>query len=100
MFARSIIEEAFMSISDKFSEYSSGLSSPICGGFDIAPDDSVDLISVTRAIILAGGGDVSVVLKNGDSITLPALAAGVIYPFRVARILSTGTTATGLKGLI
>jgi hypothetical protein len=55
---------------------------------------------VTRAIILGAAGDVAVVLKNGDSITLPALAAGVIYPVRVSRVLATGTTATGLKGLI
>jgi hypothetical protein len=100
MFTRSIIEEVYMSISDKFSEYTSGLSSPICGGFDIAPDDATDLSSVTRAIILGAAGDVAVVLKNGDAITLPALAAGVIYPVRVSRVLATGTTATGLKGLI
>jgi hypothetical protein len=89
-----------MSISDKFSEYTSGLSSPICGGFDITPNDASDLSSVTRAIIISTAGDVAVVLKNGDTLTLPALAAGVIYPVRVSRILSTGTTATGLKGLI
>ena len=100
MFTRSIIEEVPMSISDKFSEYTSGLSSPICGGFDITPDDATDLASVTRAIILGTAGDVAVVLKNGDAITLPALAAGVIYPVRVSRVLATGTTATGLKGLI
>ena len=89
-----------MPIADKFSEYTSGLSSPIFGGFDITPDDATDLVSLTRAIILEGAGDVAVILKNGDAITLPALAAGVIYPVRVARVLSTGTTATGLKGLI
>ena len=89
-----------MPISDKFSEYTSGLSSPICGGFDITPDDATDLVSLTRAIILEGAGDVAVILKNGDAIALPVLAAGVIYPVRVARVLATGTTATGLKGLI
>ena len=89
-----------MPISDKFREYTSGLSSPICGGFDIAPDDAADLVSLTRAIVLGSAGDVAVVLKNGDAITLPALAAGVIYPVRVARVLATGTTATGIKGLI
>ncbi len=89
-----------MPIADKFSEYTSGLSSPIFGGFDITPDDATDLVSLTRAIILEGAGDVAVILKNGDAITLPVLAAGVIYPIRVARVLATGTTATGLKGLI
>jgi hypothetical protein len=100
MFTRSFIEEAFMPIPDKFSEYTSGLSSPICGGFEIIPDDASDLVSLTRAIILENGGDVTVLLKNGDTLTLPSLTAGVIYPIRVVRVLATGTTATGLKGLI
>lgn len=41
-----------MPISDKFSEYTFGLSSPISGGFYITPDDATDLVSLTRAIIL------------------------------------------------
>ncbi|HCI06792.1 hypothetical protein N8Z32_02205 [Ascidiaceihabitans sp.] len=89
-----------MTISDTFGDFTPGLSSPICGGFDIVPDDAVDLQNVTRAIVLASGGDVSVVLKNGDTITLPALTAGVIYPVRVSRVLAAGTTASGIKGLI
>lgn len=89
-----------MPISDSFSDFTPGLSSPICGGFDVTPDDATDLSGLTRAIILGGSGDVAVVLKNGDTLTLPALAAGVIYPLRAVRVLATGTTATGIKGLI
>ena len=89
-----------MPIPDKFSDFTSGLSSPICGGFDITPDDATDLQGMTRAIVLGAAGDVAVVLKNGDTLTLPALTAGVIYPVRVSRVLATGTTATGLKGLV
>ena len=63
-------------------------------------DDVVDPPNVTRALVLANGGDVSVILRNGDAITLPGLTAGVVCPVRVSRVLVTGTTATGLKGLI
>lgn len=63
-------------------------------------DDVVDLPNVTLALVLASGGDVSVILRNGDAITLPGLTAGVVYQARVSRVLVTGTTATGLKGLI
>ena len=89
-----------MAILDTFGDFTPGLSSSICGGFDIVPNDVVDLPNVTRALVLESGGDVSVVLKNGDAITLPGLTAGVIYPVRVSRVLVTGTTAAGLKGLI
>ena len=63
-------------------------------------DDVVDLPNVTLALVLASGGDVSVILRNGDAITLPGLTAGVVYQVWVSRVLVTGTTATGLKGLI
>ena len=89
-----------MTISDTFGDFTPGLSSPVCGGFDIVPDDAVDLQNLTRAIVLTSGGDVSVVLKGGDTITLPALTAGVISPVRVSRVLAAGTAASGIKGLI
>lgn len=89
-----------MPISDNFSEFTSGLSSPVCGGFDITPDDAADLQNTTRAVIIGGGGDIALVLKNGDTITLPNLVAGVIYPLRVVRVLASGTTATDIKGLV
>jgi hypothetical protein len=34
-------------------------------------DDVVDLPNVTLALVLASGGDVSVILRNGGAITLP-----------------------------
>jgi hypothetical protein len=89
-----------MPISDTFQDYQPGLNSPVEGGFDVFPEDNVDLAKVTRALMITGAGDVAVTLKNGDAITLPGLTPGVIYPIRAARIAATGTTATGIKGLI
>jgi hypothetical protein len=76
------------------------LTGPICGGFDIVPDDAADIAQVTRAIMVTQAGSVSAVLKSGDMVTLPNLIVGVVYPFRVARVLEAGTTATGIKGLV
>ncbi|MEM8654400.1 MAG: hypothetical protein AAGF36_06615 [Pseudomonadota bacterium] len=39
-------------------------------------------------------------LKDGDTLTLPGLTPGVIYPIRAVRVAATGTTATGIKGLV
>lgn len=88
-----------MPIPDPFDDFADSLTGPICGGFDIDPDDANDLPMMTRALMVTGAGDVAVLLKNGDAITLPGLTPGVIYPLRVARVLATDTTATGLKGL-
>lgn len=89
-----------MPISDTFGDFQSGLNSPVEGGFDVTPADGADLPTLTRALMVAGAGDLAVTLKNGDTITLPALAPGVIYPIRARRVEATGTTATGIKGLI
>lgn len=49
--------------------------------------------------MVGSAGDLAVVLKNGSTLTLPSLEPGVIYPVRVRRVLETGTTAAGIKGL-
>ena len=89
-----------MPIPDSFSSFDTGLTGPICGGFDITPDDANDLASITRALMVTGSGDLGVVLKDGDTLVLPGLTPGVIYPLRIVRVLATGTTATGIKGLV
>lgn len=89
-----------MPINDTFSAHQNSLTGPICGGFDIAPNDSSDLSEMTRALMVTTSGDVSVRLKNGSALILTGLSSGVIYPFRVMRVLATGTTATGIKGLV
>ncbi|MFY9209545.1 MAG: hypothetical protein WAO69_00295 [Aestuariivita sp.] len=89
-----------MPISDKFDTHQTGLNSPIQGGFDITPDDSGELAEVTRALMVTTSGDVAVELRNGDLLTLPGLMPGAIYPLRIQRVFATGTTATGLKGLV
>ena len=88
-----------MSTPDRFATHFGGLSDPITGAFSIAPDDASDITTVTRGIVLGTAGDLAVVFKDGSTITLPGLNAGVIYPIRITRVLATGTTATGIVGL-
>ncbi|MCB1493210.1 MAG: hypothetical protein KDJ77_15685 [Rhodobiaceae bacterium] len=87
-------------IDDKYDSTASGLESPPSHVFAITPDDNNDLAEVTRGLMVASGGDVAVVTLDGDAVTLPALAAGVQYAFRIVRVKATGTTATGLVGLV
>jgi hypothetical protein len=66
--------------------------------FAITPHNTNDLPGVVRGLILAVGG-VVVVLDEGDNehtLTLPAGLAPII----VKRVKATGTTATGITGLI
>jgi len=83
-----------------FAGYAAGMSSPVTTTEEITPSDSEDLSAVTRAIILGTAGDVSLMLANDDAAHLyKNLQAGVVYPFRVKRVLATDTTATYIRGL-
>lgn len=88
-----------MPITDLFENFSPSPTGPATGGFDIVPDDNSDLPAVTRALMVASGGDAAVILKDGSTLTLPALVPGSVYPLRVRRVLATGTTASGIRGL-
>lgn len=66
----------------------------------ITPNDGADLATTTRAFYIGGAGNVAVILaRDSASVTLTALAVGVVHPLRVKRVLATGTTATGIVGL-
>ena len=89
-----------MPILDIFEDHHNGFTGPICGGFDVTPSDAADLPQMTRGVVVASAGDLAVVQKSGDGVTLPALSPGVIYQIRIARVLATGTTATAIKGVV
>jgi hypothetical protein len=69
-------------------------------GFAVTPSDSTDLDQAARGLYVGTAGDVALVTLNGDSITLKNLSAGVVHPIAARRILSTGTTAVNIVGLL
>jgi hypothetical protein len=84
---------------DKFATYSSGLDSPATDVFLITPDDDTDLAVTTRAIRANTGGDVVLVTLEGNERTCK-FADGETRAIRATRIKATGTTATGLEGMV
>ena len=42
----------------------------------------------------------AVITPGGTTITYPSLVAGVIHPIRAVRVLSTGTAATTIVGIV
>jgi hypothetical protein len=84
---------------DKFAAYSSGLDSPASDVFPITPDDDTDLAVATRAIRADVGGNVVLVAMAGPERTC-RFADGETRAIRATRIKATGTTATGLEGMV
>lgn len=87
-----------MPIQDPYADLSLATDGPLVGGFAITPA-AADLPIVTRAVMVATGGDLAVTLRNGDAVVLPGLVPGSVYPVRVTRVIVAGTTATGIVGL-
>ena len=69
------------------------------GAFAIQPDDNVDLVRLPIAINVRTTGVVAFIGADGNSADV-YVAAGVVFPLRCRRVLATGTTATGIRGLV
>jgi len=66
-------------------------------GFAITASDSANFSQYALAIMATGAGNVVLVFEDNTTLTVP-VSANVLYPFKVKRINSTSTTATGLFG--
>lgn len=66
--------------------------------FAITPDDDNDLTSAVRAIWVGNGGDIALMGSDGNSEVFENVANGYLLIASPARVLATGTTATGLIG--
>lgn len=62
----------------------------------VTKSDSNYLDFVPRGVYVGGSGDLAVEDSGGNQVTFVGLAAGVVHPISPYKILSTGTTATGI----
>lgn len=83
---------------DAYDNMTPSLQSPAVGIEEITPDDLTDLANVTRALNVATAGTVRVIAADGSTGDI-FVAAGITFPIRASRVLATGTTATGIRGL-
>ena len=66
---------------------------------EITPDDGADLAEIVSAINVATPGVVRVTTEDGTTSDV-MVHPGDAFPLRVRRVWQTGTTATGLRGLV
>jgi hypothetical protein len=66
----------------------------------ITPNNTLVYEQPTRGIYVGGAGNITAEMPDtGASVLFVGLLAGVVYPFQVTRVYSTGTTATNLVAL-
>ncbi|MEO0771795.1 MAG: hypothetical protein AAFZ04_01305 [Pseudomonadota bacterium] len=86
-------------MTDRFKRTVSTITGPATELHPITPDDGTNLPTAVRAIAVATSGAVRVTTVGGSDATVYVLA-GAPFPVRVERVWATGTTATGIVGLI
>jgi hypothetical protein len=55
---------------------------------------------VTRALYVGTGGTVAAVLQSGAAVSFANLGSGTLLPVRLRQVKATGTTASGLVGML
>jgi len=68
--------------------------------FVISKSDTLPLPTRVDAIYVGGTGDVAVLTEGGNTVTFKAIPAGGLLPFSTEKVLSTGTSATDMMGLL
>jgi hypothetical protein len=84
---------------DKFSNFPTTPISPARGGALVAPNDTAELMQVSRALYVGQGGDVALTLADGDTLVFEAVPSGSILPVRASIVRATGTTAAAIIAL-
>lgn len=67
--------------------------------FTITPDDDTDIDPLPRQVHVTTGGDIVLVSADGEEWTR-TVADDTTINLRPARIKATGTTASGIRGLL
>ena len=71
--------------------------SPSLAFYAVSTSDSTDLPNgQCRRLYVAGTGNLTVKNDAGDNITFTAVPAGTMLDIGTARVMSTGTSATGI----
>ncbi len=83
---------------DRYEHEVTRLHDPAADMFTITPD--TDLPQVPRALYVGSGGDLTVETLAGNVVTIQGALGGMTYPIRIRRVISSGTTAGGILGLV
>lgn len=86
-------------MSDPFANRMRTPTDPAVRVFDVIPNDLVDLPNVATALNVATPGTVYVTTTDGSEGSV-SIHPGQPFPICVKRVWQTGTTATGITGLV
>lgn len=83
-------------MANKFEQFAPTLESPFTGAEAVTPSDTVPFNQPSRGILTGTAGAMRVTMLDGMIVTIPSLAAGVIFPIRVKQVHADGTAAADI----
>lgn len=83
-------------MSDDFSRFQTGLSSPATHAAAVTPDDDDALAAKPRALYVGVAGDVEVIMLGGETVVFTAVPAGTMLPIRVTHVKAANTDASNI----
>ena len=86
-------------MSDPFANRARTPSDPAASVFVVVPSDTTDLAQATTALNVLTPGKVRLTAVDGTEATV-SIHPGHAFPVRAQRVWQTGTTATGITGLV
>jgi hypothetical protein len=85
--------------SDRFGSVADTFNGPCRNAEVVTPSDTADLANVSRYLWVGTGGNVVVITKGGQTVTLTSVPNGSLLPLCVSRVKSTSTTASNIVAL-
>lgn len=85
---------------DRYSGILSGMAGPADDAFTVTPSDQSPFAVAARALYIGAPGNVTLITHSGASILFQSLTAGTILPVRCVQVMATGTTASGIVGIV
>jgi hypothetical protein len=87
-------------MADPIFNHAAELDSPVWEARAITPNDGANLpVFPTRGLYVGEGGNISVIMAGGTTLTFAGVGSGAILPIRVDRVRATGTTAGSIVAL-
>jgi hypothetical protein len=77
---------------DVFERHQPGLDSPAAFAAVVTPNDSADLATDARGLLITSSGNIRLTTSGGDDVTIQNIIAPFVLPIRTRRVYATGTT--------
>lgn len=73
---------------------------PATKAIEITPHDTNELVPYPRALYVGGTGTLKVKTLRDSVVTFTGVPVGMIIPIVVKQVYATGTSASGIVGLV